>query len=48
MPAKAPTTPPLAFGKLIARILADKVLPPLPAKILQRLKPRSRFTISAW
>lgn len=38
MPAKAPTPPPLAFGKLVARILADKVLPPLPAKITPAIK----------
>jgi hypothetical protein len=38
MPAKPPTSPPLAFGKLLARALADKVLPPLPAKTTPAIK----------
>jgi hypothetical protein len=38
MPAKQPTPPPLAFGKFIARLLADKVLPPLPAKTTPAIK----------
>jgi len=39
MPAKAPTPPPMDFGKLVARLIVDKVLPRLPAKPTPAIKP---------